>query len=115
MKQIITSHLLRGADAPTISSFFMSFSTGIFTALMTFLEVYSGQIGAACTIVSLFFMIFFGIANGRKLDRSADNSERSALNSENIEKLSKLFNSKFNHLERTLKSKGDSNEKRKAK
>ncbi len=106
MKQIITNHLLRGADAPTVSSFFMSFLSGIFTALMTFLEVYSGQIGAACTIISLFFMIFFGIANGRKLDRSADNSERSALNSENIEKLSAAFDSKFSKLERLLKSKG---------
>ena len=104
MKNII-GHISRGADAPTISSFFMSFVSGIFTVTMTWLEAYSGAIGAACTMASLFFMIFFGIANGRKLDKSADNSERSVLNSENIEKLSSTFESKFSKLERALKSK----------
>ena len=113
--------MLRGVDGSTASAFFISFLSGIFTTLLTWLEVYSGEIGAACTILSLFCMIFFGINNGRKLDKStensrisAQNSETSTRNSENIEKLTKLVSSKFTHLEQTIK-KGDSNEKRKAK
>ena len=86
MKNII-DHLMRGVSVPTISTGSLSFLSGISTSVLSFFELNAATIGAVCTVVSLIAMIFFGIANGRKLDKSTDNSNRLDSIDEHIKQL----------------------------
>jgi len=57
-------------------------------------------------------MIFFGIANGRKLDKSTDNSNRLNIVDQHIEDMEKALGSKLVKIEKLLESKGDANAKK---
>ena len=94
-----------------MSSGSFSFLSGIFTWTTSFFETNATTIGAVCTAVSLCFMIFFGFANGRKLDKSADNSNRLNVVDEHIEEMKKDLTSQLDDIKNALRTKGESDEK----
>ena len=85
---------MRGVSAPTISTGSLSFLSGISTSVLAWFGSNAATIGAMCTVASLFFMIYFGFANGRKLDKSADNSNRLDSVDDHICEIKELIKSK---------------------
>lgn len=111
MIQNTAEHLTRGVSVPTISSGVFSCLSGIFT----FFEVYAATIGAVCTVVSLLFMVFFGFMNGRKLDKSADNSKRLNMVDEHLQGMNDELTAKLSKIEKALEITGANNAKTKTK
>lgn len=64
-----TAKILAGSSAG------LSVSGGISTAIMGYLHVNAAGIGALCTIITLFFYIFFQFIANKKLNQADKNLE----------------------------------------